>query len=111
VAFDDFGSTGPEPRSSAASFAAIERMARQREVYVKFSAPFRFASGHPREVAAQWLDTVGPTHVLWGSDWPWTGHEAGRDYARLRAELDDWVDARVARAALWDNAARLYGFA
>jgi len=111
VAFDHFGSTGAEPRSSAASFAAIERMAREREVYVKFSAPFRFASGHPREVAARWLDAVGPARVLWGSDWPWTGHEAGRDYERLRAELDDWVDPRVARAALWDNAARLYGFA
>jgi len=111
IVFDHFGSTGMEPRSTAASFAAVARLARERDVWVKFSAPFRFASAHPREVAARWLDAVGPSRVVWGSDWPWTGHEAGRDYQRIRAELDEWVDARVARAVLWDNAARLYGFA
>lgn len=111
VVFDHFGGAGDEPRSLAATFEAVARLSAARPVWVKLSAPYRHAGAHPREVTARWLDAVGPDNVVWGSDWPWTGHEAGRDYARLRSDLDDWVDARVARATLWDNAARLYGFA
>jgi predicted TIM-barrel fold metal-dependent hydrolase len=111
VVFDHFGGTGTEPRSLAATFEAVRRLSATRAVWVKLSAPYRHAGAHPKEVTARWLDAIGPANVVWGSDWPWTGHEAGRDYARLRADLDEWVDARVARATLWDNAARLYGFA
>lgn len=110
VVFDHFGSAGAEPRSLAATFQSVERLAASRAVWVKLSAPFRGTGSQPRELAARWLDAVGPERVVWGSDWPWTGNEAGRDYVRLRSELDQWVDERVARAALWDNAARLYGF-
>jgi predicted TIM-barrel fold metal-dependent hydrolase len=110
VVFDHFGSAGAEKRSLAATFDAVSRLASTGPVWAKMSAPYRHAGSHPRELAARWLDAVGPANVLWGSDWPWTGHEAGRDYGRLREELDDWVDPRVVRAALWDNAARLYGF-
>ena len=111
VVFDHFGSAGAESRSLAATFGAVQRLVATGPVWVKLSAPFRHAAGHPRELAQRWVDAVGPDHLVWGSDWPWTGHEAGRDYATLRAELDEWLDARLVRSILWDNAARLYGFA
>jgi len=111
VVFDHFGSAGSEPRSLDATFDAIGRIAAARPVWAKLSAPYRYAGAHPKDLAMRWIDAVGTGRVVWGSDWPWTGHEAGRDYVRLRSELDEWVEARVARAALWDNAARLYGFA
>lgn len=108
LVFDHFGSPGDRTRD--ATFAALARLARSREVWGKLSGPYRLEGAQPRELAARWLDTVGPDRVVWGSDWPWTSHERDQDYARLRGALDEWVDARVARAALWDNAARLYRF-
>jgi predicted TIM-barrel fold metal-dependent hydrolase len=108
LVFDHFGSPGDRTRD--ATFAAVARLAKSRDVWGKLSGPYRLEGGEPRELAARWLDTVGPDRVVWGSDWPWTSHEGGQDYARLRGALDEWVDARVARAALWDNAARLYRF-
>lgn len=110
VVFDHFGSPGSQPKSVDATFASVRSLVRARDVYVKFSGSYRLAGGDPKSLAARWLDAVGPSRVVWGSDWPWTAHEAGRDYGRIRADLDEWVDSRVATAALWDNAARLYAF-
>jgi len=109
LVFDHFGTPGDGGRDAA--FRAVAHLAASREVWTKLSGPYRLEGSDPRELAARWLDAVGPDRVVWGSDWPWTSHEAGQDYARLRAALDDWVQARVVRAALWDNAALLYGFA
>lgn len=111
VVFDHFGSAGAEARSLAATFDSVARLAATGPVWAKLSAPYRHAGAQPGQIARRWLDAVGPANLVWGSDWPWTGHEAGRDYARLRSDLDHWLDARVVRAVLWDNAARLYGFA
>jgi predicted TIM-barrel fold metal-dependent hydrolase len=110
VVFDHFGSPGSQPGLVDRTFASVARLARVRDVYVKLSGSYRLAGGDPTLLAARWLEAVGPAGFVWGSDWPWTSHESGRDYAASRAELEDWVDARVARAALWDNAARLYAF-
>ena len=60
--------------------------------------------------AARWRDAVGARHLVWGSDWPGTAFEATHDYQGLRAALDAWLDRSHLRAALWDNAARLYRF-
>jgi predicted TIM-barrel fold metal-dependent hydrolase len=110
LVFDHFGSPGAQTGVVERTFASVGRLARVREVYVKLSGSYRLSGGEPAALAARWLDAVGPSGIVWGSDWPWTSHESGRDFARTRADLDDWVDARVARAALWDNAARLYAF-
>lgn len=110
VLFDHFGSPGIGKDSIDATFAAVRRLAETREVWVKLSAPYRLDGGDPRELAARWLDAVGPLRMVWGSDWPWTTHEQGNDYGRLRAALDDWIDAGLVRQVLWDNAARLYRF-
>jgi predicted TIM-barrel fold metal-dependent hydrolase len=72
--------------------------------------PYRLEGGDPREHAKRWHDAVGPSRLVWGSDWPWTGFERDHEYATLRMRLADWVDAKLERLVLWDNAARLYGF-
>ena len=110
VVFDHFGNPGLDPLAIDASFRAVERLAESRQVWVKLSAAYRIGSAEPRELAAKWIDIVGPQRVLWASDWPWTGHESGRDYGALRAQLDDWIDPGLAAAVLWDNPARLYQF-
>ncbi|MGZ5583863.1 MAG: amidohydrolase family protein [Usitatibacter sp.] len=110
VVLDHFGVPGKTRAAVDATFAAVQRLARSREVWCKLSAPYRLDGAVPRELAERWLDAVGPARLVWGSDWPWTGFEGETDYAASRAMLDEWIDASLTRAVLWDNAARLYGF-
>lgn len=110
LVFDHFGTPGPEARSIDAVFASVKRLAATRDVWVKLSAPYRLDGADPRQLAARWLDAVGPERIVWGSDWPFTGHEAQNEYARRRADLDDWIEAKLRTRVLWDNAARLYQF-
>jgi predicted TIM-barrel fold metal-dependent hydrolase len=110
VVFDHFGNPGRDEASIDATFAALQRLTETHEVWGKLSAPYRLESGEPQALAARWLDVVGPRQLVWGSDWPGTGHEGAHEYQRLRAELDKWLDASLAQAVLWDNAARLYQF-
>ena len=110
VAFDHFGAPGRDDASVKSTFAAVASMSRDREVWCKCSAPYRLEGDGAKDHAKRWLDAVGPARLVWGSDWPCTGFESEQDYAKLRATLDEWADAALARAVLWDNAARLYGF-
>lgn len=111
VVFDHFGNPGGTAGAVEATFAAVGRLARTRPVWAKLSAPYRLGGADPAALASRWLDAVGPERLVWGSDWPWTNHEASQDYERLRAALEGWVGAERVTAILWDNAARLYGFA
>jgi predicted TIM-barrel fold metal-dependent hydrolase len=111
VTLDHFGSPGETAEAIDATFAAAKALATGRDVWCKFSAPYRLGGVDPTRLAQRWLALVGPERVVWGSDWPWTQHERGMDYQRLREGLDRWAGAAAAPAILWDNAARLYGFA
>lgn len=78
-------------------------------VWVKLSAPYRVHGEHRRY--ADWLlQFLGPGRLVWGSDWPWTQNETGRDYA---AEMDG-IRALCRDEATWlalhATAAALFGF-
>lgn len=107
VVFDHFAHPGADPE---ATFDALRRLSDDREVWVKLSGAYRLGRSDARDLARRWIATLGADRLVWGSDWPWTRHERGRDYAQLRIELEDWVGREHAGAVLWDNAARLYGF-
>ncbi len=109
VVFDHFGH--PDPAAIDATFAAVARLAATRPVWAKLSAPYRLEGCDPVDLARRWLAAVGPARLVWGSDWPWTGHEEGRHYRTLADALPQWVGAEAARGILWDNPARLYRFA
>ena len=110
VVFDHFGNPGATPRAIADTFESARRFCAgyRRRVHVKLSGAYRLGGPDPRELARRWLE-IG-ARALWGSDWPWTQHEAGRDYARLRADLDRWLMGASTTGVLWDNPARLYHF-
>lgn len=59
-------------------------------VWVKLSAPYRFAA-NAKQVAAQLLKYAGASRMLWGSDWPWTQHPDVPSYECTLAWLDDWI--------------------
>jgi predicted TIM-barrel fold metal-dependent hydrolase len=110
LVFEHFGVPGLHPLELDATFAAVERLAAAREVWCKFSAPYRLEGADAVALAKRWIEAVGRERIVWGSDWPWTGFEEQGDYARARSELDRWVDAPLRKAILWDNPARLYRF-
>jgi predicted TIM-barrel fold metal-dependent hydrolase len=110
LVLDHFGSPGETAQTIDATFDAARALAAERDVWCKFSAPYRLGGVDPTRLAQRWLALIGPARVVFGSDWPWTQHERGMDYQRLREGLDRWAGATSARAILWDNAARLYGF-
>ena len=110
VLFDHFGSPGASAAAVNSTFDSVRQLARTREVWCKFSAPHRLEGGGAREHAKRWHDAVGPSRLVWGSDWPWMGFENDVDYSAERMHLAEWIDPKLESLVLWDNAARLYGF-
>ena len=110
LVLEHFGAPGRDPETVRATFECVRKLLESREVWCKFSAPYRLEGGEASEHAKRWLDTIGASRVVWGSDWPWMGFERDSDYAHLRACLGQWADSSLEAAVLWDNAARLYGF-
>jgi predicted TIM-barrel fold metal-dependent hydrolase len=109
VVFDHFGH--PDPADVDATFDAVERLSATHEVWSKLSAPYRLEGLDARMLARRWIALAGDSRLVWGSDWPWTRHEQGRDYRGALAALREWVGEPSAHAILWDNPARLYRFA
>lgn len=105
VVFDHFANPAIDP---APTFDALRSLAKHRNVWIKLSAPYRTLHADAGALARKALEAVGHDRVVWGSDWPWTRHENGRDYLATRRVLDDWLGAERARRVLWDNAAALY---
>jgi predicted TIM-barrel fold metal-dependent hydrolase len=108
--------TLPDPALGVADpgFAAILRLgATTRGLWVKISAPYRNGS-HGESVARGAYpllrDALGVDRLLWGSDWPNTGHEAGESYAKNRAFLDDLVGDPAERATVLGAGRDLFGF-
>ena len=110
VVFDHFGNPGADERSVESTFAAVERLARDRAVWCKLSAPYRIAGADPGAMAQRWIEAVGIERLVWGSDWPHTAYETSARYTALRAALAGWVGNEREAAVVWDNAARLYRF-
>ncbi|WP_254601723.1 amidohydrolase family protein [Cupriavidus taiwanensis] len=119
VVLDHFGRPGTAGISDAVFDAARDVRAR-RQVWVKISAPYRLAAPQHWPILAQrWREIVGDDRLLWGSDWPWTNHEALVRLDECR-ELAAWQGlpgerespgAAWSAALRWRNAAALYGFA
>nr|WP_116342449.1 amidohydrolase family protein [Cupriavidus taiwanensis] len=119
VVLDHFGRPGATGMADAIFEVAAAVRAR-RPVWVKLSAPYRLPSPHDWTTLAQaWREVVGDDRLLWGSDWPWTNHEAPVRLDECR-QLAAWQglpgEGEAAQAALsaalrWRNAATLYGFA
>jgi len=109
LVLDHFGKPCGDAGRDADLLACAVRWRTSREVFVKLSAPYRLpAAAQPREWTLRWRDCLGPGRLLWGSDWPWTNHEAGRDYAALAEQARRWLGPD--HAAPDRNAAALFGF-
>ena len=98
-------------------FAAVLSLARETDAVVKLCGAFRLSRGgapfaDARPFVARAIAAYGVDRCLWGSDWPFLDVERRPRYADLLAALDSWLPSDADRArVLWDNPARLFGFA
>ena len=111
IVIDHFGRPDPELGAQDQSFLELQRRAGEERVWVKLSAPYRVSGCILQDHAWRLLDLLGPRRILWGSDWPWTQHEDGRDYDETLAWLERWVPDSAARdQILGETPSRLFGF-
>ncbi len=108
---DHFGSPDPRHGVGCAGFRTVLRAVEAGRTWVKLSAPYRLGGADPARYAATLLAAGGPERLVWGSDWPWTQHDAGLTYARTVEWLAAWVpDEAQRRQILGETAYRLFGF-
>ncbi|MEU2246660.1 amidohydrolase family protein [Streptomyces sp. NPDC019224] len=92
----------------AADRAAILDLAAQPHIWTKLSGFYRSPEGAAEATATAIREQAGTGRLLWGSDWPWTQHEAGRSYDKLLATLHDLLpDPEDVEHVLSGNPARL----
>jgi predicted TIM-barrel fold metal-dependent hydrolase len=77
---------------NGATFRAVLAAVERGQTWVKLSGGFRFS---PRSAAKQYVDALvrltGGERLVWGSDWPFAGHEGTVTYADTLAMLEEWI--------------------
>jgi predicted TIM-barrel fold metal-dependent hydrolase len=88
-----------------AILAAIER----GNTWAKISGRFRFDKAEEGNAFARQLLSVGGTdRILWGSDWPFAGHEGRVTYDQVLADYYDIVPEVTRRHEIDRTALRFY---
>lgn len=103
VVIDHFGLPDPARPMTCPGQSAILSAPRHR-VFVKTSAPFRVFRDHNSDKAAELcvpilqrlLERLGPDHLLWGSDWPWTQFEDRHTFGSAAGWADMWTESCAA---------------
>lgn len=96
IVVDHFGRPARQSDDEARDWA------RDPRILVKLSAPYRLAEPDPVRWSGERVNLFGPDRLVWGSDWPWTQHEASARYGALLPErfgLDAAAIARLDRTA------------
>jgi predicted TIM-barrel fold metal-dependent hydrolase len=110
VVLDHFGDPGGEQGVSGPGFAAVLRALQNGRTWVKVSAGYRLAPGMARAAMDRLLAEVGPERLVWGSDAPFVGHEAGVSYAGTLETFEALAPDPLIRRQISDTALRLYFF-
>ncbi len=115
IVVDHFGRPDSAAGAGDPGFRHLLQSARTGQVWVKLSAAYRngpHGAANAARLAGELLQHFGPSHLVWGSDWPHTRHENSASMADLLAQLRDWVPDEKARACiLGATPLALFGFA
>ena len=87
---------------------ALCQRAARTPVHIKLSGAYRLGGVNPAELAALWLNELGATALLWGSDWPCTNHESFADLGQLMAQAHEWIPPEHLEQVLTINPHQLY---
>ncbi|QID18413.1 amidohydrolase family protein [Nitrogeniibacter mangrovi] len=97
LVIDHFGLPAQGCFETCAGFRALLE-APGDQVFVKLSAPYRafpdaagdVLSERARSAATRLVERFAPERLVWGSDWPWTRHEAGRSFEEALTWRATW---------------------
>jgi len=127
VVLDHFAMLPVDTEAGDTRATALLELLRSGNAYIKLSAPYRLSpvGAQDTQRVNHWANAfmqTAPERVLWGSDWPHTFREAGKnahETSRYRTLPAGSVDESIARwlptpalkqQILVDNPARLYAF-
>ena len=87
---------------------ALKARAMVSPVYVKLSGAYRLGKVDPGRLTALLLNELGPSALLWGSDWPCTNHEQSADFEKLMVQAHEWIPHEFIEQILVRNPSQLY---
>lgn len=104
---DHFGTTsGSDPGNTG--LRAVQRAVAEGKAWVKFSAANRTGGADAGRLAREYLANGGPERIVWGSDWPWVGHQ-GIAYQDTIRWFEQWVPDPEVRAAIGRTGLAFHG--
>jgi predicted TIM-barrel fold metal-dependent hydrolase len=116
IVIDHCGRPAIEQGLAQPAFAALLRLGRERDAWVKLSGYYKF-SRQPHPHADTWpfiaalVEAFTLDRCVWGSDWPFLRAEQRLDYGPLLAALIQiFPDPDDRERLLWRTPARLLGF-
>ena len=95
-------------RADDSSIMALARRAKNSITYVKLSGAYRLGQVNAATTARVLTNELGPSALLWGSDWPCTNHEQFADFEKLMSEAHEWMDASLEEQVMVTNPLHLY---
>ncbi len=111
LVIDHYGNPDPALGENSPGFQAALRALATGRGWVKVSGPYRSPGCDHPALAARLLQEAGPERLLFGSDWPFVGHETTVSYR----DTVDWFETAIPDPTIRDRigrtAARLYRFA
>jgi predicted TIM-barrel fold metal-dependent hydrolase len=117
IMVDHFGRPDIARGIAQPGFATLLEFGRLGNAVVKLSGPFRCSREGPpyRDVEpfiAAAIEAFTLENCVWGSDWPFVRMDERLDYGPGLACLRQWLpEAEDRHKVLWENPARLFGFA
>jgi predicted TIM-barrel fold metal-dependent hydrolase len=111
LVIDHFGNPDPTLGVRSPGFEAALRAVDSGRCWVKISAPYRSPGNDHKALASKLLEVAGPERLLFGSDWPFVGHEDKITYRQTIDWFESFVPDPATRERIGRTAARLYHFA
>ena len=111
LVIDHYGNPDPKLNEASPGFQAALRALGSGHGWVKVSAPYRTPGCDHRALAERLLREAGPERLLFGSDWPFVGHEDVVSYADTVSWFEHAIPDAAVRDRIGRTAARLYHFA
>lgn len=111
LVIDHYGNPDPKLGVNSPGFKAALSALGSGHGWVKISAPYRTPGCDHRTLADALLREAGPERLLFGSDWPFVGHETNVTYQDTLDWFAHAIPDAETREKIGRTAARLYCFA
>ncbi|MDQ8731968.1 amidohydrolase family protein [Bradyrhizobium sp. LHD-71] len=109
IVVDHFGRPDPAKGEACEGFQCLLRALDSERIWVRLSGGYRIGCD-PLPLATLLLKAGGASHLVWGSDWPFTDFSDKVTYQSTIDSFREWVPGAADRAVMMRNAERLYHF-